>query len=488
MQYFLTFSLTLVMYVGLPFMADLSWASTGSQDRGKPSVKIKKRDSKKKEAQNAFKWRVQDEDKLNQWAERHAKSWEKWAKQFENRMEDWARETEEELEDWADGYAEKWEDWSRQIENGLDEDQLRELLEKNMKMIGDLPIERLTKRLGKLGSEFEDMPLESLGELSELLTGSLEHSLNEFERAIESGQVEAESRVVLETILKQLHGSLDARQKHHKKHAQDRIDELNDILRSRKFESVEEIEDLIEQFQERQKKSDRSSQKNAENLKQLRALEQLSKQKAQLEENLDLLQAKAKELSKRGNDDEKQDVVKSAMRALKERIVLLTDKEAAVRQELDASRLLYLEGAKKKQPQVESKLREAWEAQIIAAKKRAEAQQKAAKEAQKRAMELMKKAQEQRMAADKEAVKKKANAAKTAQMRALEFMKKAQAQKEKEVAQKIESSKMKAAYEQLMEKYKRIEVKESQLDAMRREIEELRKELNSLRKDKGGRR
>ena len=128
-------------------------------------------------------------EELEDWAERHAKAWEKWAEKFEKKMESWAEETEEEWEEWAEKYSGRWEKWADKLEaDEIKGEELGELLESNLEMLGDMPLGELIEGALKnsLG-ELEDAPFESIDELGEIIGGAIEQSLGALESELEGG-------------------------------------------------------------------------------------------------------------------------------------------------------------------------------------------------------------------------------------------------------------------------------------------------------------
>lgn len=451
------------------------------------------------------------EERLNEWAEDHARSWEKWASKFESKMEKWAQETEEELDVWAEKYAKQWENWSKQIEEGLDEKQIGNLLKKNMEMIGKLPIGSVTERLQSLGNEIEEMPLESLGELGELLAGSIELSLNEFEHALDRDELNAklkeaqeESNDVLRAVLDQLHTSLDARQKHHKRDADKRIIELDELIGSRKKVNLQEIEKLVKQYQEKRTNRAQQDQDRAKAimLEQRKMLEQLQAKKAFMKDALKERYEKYKMLDK----DERKAVereLEASVKQVQSAMEGIVAKEAAIRQALDLqmSKQAREDANQRRQQEKKLAVEKMMELHKLQQREMAEQQRKVAEQQRRVAEDAEKIAKAIKLEEEKrnekfrrawenarkkqEAANEKVIAAAKEEAAKAELVKRAAM--EAELARKAanrESQKLKDVYRELLERTKRIEAKESELDAMRAEIESLRKELQQLRKKK----
>lgn len=126
------------------------------------------------------------EKEIESWAEKHASEWEKWAEKFESKMEKFAEQTEGDWEDWADGYSKRWEKWAEGIESGsIDREEISKLVKQNLEMLSEMPLEKLVEGALKEGlGELKNAPWESLGELHELVGGSLEKALSEMEKEV----------------------------------------------------------------------------------------------------------------------------------------------------------------------------------------------------------------------------------------------------------------------------------------------------------------
>lgn len=124
---------------------------------------------------------------LESWAEKHASDWEKWAEKFESNMEGFANEQEHVWEKWADDYSKRWENWAAGLESGdFDPKEMHKLIDKNLEMLSEMPLDNLIEGALKEGlGELKNAPWQSLGELHELVGGSIEQALSEMEKEIE---------------------------------------------------------------------------------------------------------------------------------------------------------------------------------------------------------------------------------------------------------------------------------------------------------------
>ncbi|MEL7497889.1 MAG: hypothetical protein AAFN77_09785 [Planctomycetota bacterium] len=404
------------------------------------------------------------EEELEAWAERHAKSWEAWAEQFEGRMEKLADKTEKEMEEWAEKYSKNWEQWAEDIEGGIDKDKLKALMKNNLKLLSDLPIASLTKQLGELSEDMDDLPMESLGELNDLLAGSIEQSLKELESSLKDGDAArmiedaaGESRVVLAESIRNLQEALRAKNKRQSRDAERKIDELNKLLKNRDFESIEELEELLNKFQEKRDR-DQSSRKRTMETETARAMmNKFMAEKKALAEKLAVVQDKMSSV----DDDRDKRVLEMQARDIMAQLEVQEAKQMQIRQKMDMYRLqradLERAVAEKARLAEMARLQQDRAAVEADSVQRAEAARRAVEQARKWAVEAEKMAREK-------------------QAKALEAAKAATKKRSKATAENI--------YKDLVTRTKRLEVKESEIESMRHEIEQLRKELQKLRDKK----
>lgn len=125
-------------------------------------------------------------NKLEAWAEEHSHKWESWAEEFEKAAESFGREMEDwaenEMEPWAEEYSRKWEEWAEKLEEqGLDNDELAELIESNMEMIAELPVKDIYNRAMERLEESDLFSEEKMDELGEMVRESVEQALEAIE-------------------------------------------------------------------------------------------------------------------------------------------------------------------------------------------------------------------------------------------------------------------------------------------------------------------
>ena len=100
--------------------------------------------------------------------------WEEWAKAFEAKMETWGKKQEVIWEKWAESYSAEWEQWGDKLESGqLKEADVKELLDRNLEMLSDMPLGELVDGLLNDGlQELKNAPWDSLYEL-QVLVGAI---------------------------------------------------------------------------------------------------------------------------------------------------------------------------------------------------------------------------------------------------------------------------------------------------------------------------
>ena len=222
---------------------------------------------------------------LESWAEKHASEWEQWAERFESRMERLAKQQESSWEKWADDYSKRWEDWAEGLESGeFKPEEMHKLIDKNLEMLSEMPLEQLVDGALKEGlGELKNAPWESLGELHELVGGSIEQALKEMEKeiamAIKDKALRANyemsnrakpnvqrwifdpksktfqsKKTNLESALKLLQGAIESRSKQLNADSDDRMARITQLLENEKDIDKETIAKTIEQLEQRRAK------------------------------------------------------------------------------------------------------------------------------------------------------------------------------------------------------------------------------------------
>lgn len=185
-----------------------------------------------------------NEKEIAEWAEKNAKKWESWAERFESKMEKWAENQERHMEKWGQEYGKRWEKWAEKMESGdFNADEMQALLEENLKMLGDMPLgELLESGLQESLGELQNAPWENLGELHELIGGSLELSLRSMEKELK-GKLPKELNLKLKELnTKDLQAALN--------HLQQSLDVQNKNLDSNATEKIVELEELFKRKSE----------------------------------------------------------------------------------------------------------------------------------------------------------------------------------------------------------------------------------------------
>ena len=196
---------------------------------------------------------------LEEWAEKYSNQWEDWASRFELRFDRWAKSQERVWEDWADEYSERWETWAEDMEEGeWDSERVGEMIQRNLEMLGEMPLGQMVEGLLKEGSEgFESAPWESLGDLQSMLQESIEKSVEETERRMAAAtknrskrdkDVEDETGYILPLIENQQEG-IKTKEKFLAKHAKEQMSLLKKRLESGDLDD-EEMETISKQMLE----------------------------------------------------------------------------------------------------------------------------------------------------------------------------------------------------------------------------------------------
>ena len=242
-----------------------------------------------------------NEQMIEQWAEKHAEAWEKWAEKFEYKMERWAADQEKHWEKWADEYSQRWENWGSKLESGdLDPEELQTLMEHNLKMLKDMPLDSMIKGALKEGlGELKNAPIESLGELHELVGGSLEQSLRAMEKELAAvnemeikGKLENLKTKDLHEALKKLQGAIEMKQKKHGADAAATITRLEEMLKKSRDLGSKQKDEILEALHreladaaiaEKMRKEDMAAQRLKEAMSSRREMAKALEEKAKAE-------------------------------------------------------------------------------------------------------------------------------------------------------------------------------------------------------------
>jgi hypothetical protein len=256
-------------------------------------------------------------------------------------MEAWAENQEEHWEKWADSYSEHWEDWAEKLESGeFDPKELNELLENNLEMLGEMPLGDMIEGALKEGlGELENAPFESLGELSELVGGALEQSLEKMEHEL-SGVAASEMRAKLSGLktnelknaLHHLRHALDAKQTEMDKNAAEHIHELDKLMKKdgewelskRNAAEARELADLkmmAEKVAQQRKTVEKQARAMAQDRKALQAVAE-----AQLQAQL----AKKNQLQGKKKQEVFEETIRTLYEDLKEEKEELSQKKSEI--------------------------------------------------------------------------------------------------------------------------------------------------------------
>jgi hypothetical protein len=154
------------------------------------------------------RWAEENSEELEAWSDKYAQRWEHWAEEWERKMQRLAEDQEAIWEEWARDYKSHWEQWSDELDSDeLDSAMVRELVQKNLKMLGKMPLgqmvdDLLDQGLGELG----DAPWESLDELGRLAERALDEPLQELSQMVEPGSRQGQE---MEQRVRSLRKALD---------------------------------------------------------------------------------------------------------------------------------------------------------------------------------------------------------------------------------------------------------------------------------------
>ena len=192
-------------------------------------------------------WAEEHSGELEAWAEKYSGQWEEWAAGFESKMERWAAEQEGVWEDWADEFSAKWEDWGAKLESGeIDPDEMGEVIERNLKMLGEMPIGPMIEGLMKEGmGGLKDAPWESLNDIQDMVQDSLELSLKGMEdMAKEGGADWARSSDEFRGVLEKMQKGLDVKLKKLDSESAKKLGKLKKVLAEKEL-STEQREKIL---------------------------------------------------------------------------------------------------------------------------------------------------------------------------------------------------------------------------------------------------
>lgn len=116
------------------------------------------------------KWMEQHSGELEHWSEEHGDQWAKWAERLEQRVEKWSVNQEKQWKSWAEHYENEMATLSKQLEkNELSSDDVGNLVETNLRLLGEIPIGQMIQQGIREGArELESAPWQSLNDLSRM--------------------------------------------------------------------------------------------------------------------------------------------------------------------------------------------------------------------------------------------------------------------------------------------------------------------------------
>ena len=153
------------------------------------------------------RWAEENSEELEAWSEKYSDDWESWSKSFGRSVERLAEEQEDIWGQWAQRYEGDLERFADRLErDGIQSDNVGELVERNLKMLSKMPLGQLVDRAMEEGlGELSEAPWESLGELGDLAQNAFEKPLGE---VIEVLEEDSDERRTIERTARELSRAL----------------------------------------------------------------------------------------------------------------------------------------------------------------------------------------------------------------------------------------------------------------------------------------
>ncbi len=253
------------------------------------------------------RWAEENSEELDAWSEKYSDDWESWSKSFGRSVERLAEEQEDIWGQWAQRYEGDLQRFADRLErDGIQSDNVGELVERNLKMLSKMPLGQLVDRAMEEGlGELSEAPWESLGELGDLAQNAFEKPLGE---VIEVLEEDSDERRTIERTARELSRALgqfkedvgrnisddpqrrrDARRRDSK--SDPRIEALQRLLKNDKTtpaqrERIEEVIRTIRDARLLQSKDRPASRSRADVPSRDQILEKIEREKTRHEESL----------------------------------------------------------------------------------------------------------------------------------------------------------------------------------------------------------
>ena len=158
-------------------------------------------------SQTFERWAEENSEELEAWSEKHSDDWDSWSQNFGRSVERLAAEQEGIWAQWAQHYEGDVEKWADRLDrDGLQTDDVGELVQRNLKMLSKMPLGQLVDRAMEEGlGELSEAPWESLGELGDLAQNAFEKPIGEIIEVLDEN---SDERRTLERGARELNRAL----------------------------------------------------------------------------------------------------------------------------------------------------------------------------------------------------------------------------------------------------------------------------------------
>lgn len=130
----------------------------------------------------AEEWAQLHDAEMKRWADEQAQHWAEWSKAYEQHWKEWSEQHEQHWKEWAKTYEQEWKNWEQAWQQGqYDPAQLRQLYQRNLEMLGQMPLQELTAGVVEQTERLKDAPWEGLAEAQALVRQSIASALRDME-------------------------------------------------------------------------------------------------------------------------------------------------------------------------------------------------------------------------------------------------------------------------------------------------------------------
>ncbi len=271
-------------------------------------------------------WGERLEDAMEAWGEQQAEVWEKWAEEFGAGWEAWAEDHEQHWNAWGEKFEAAWEEWGEKIERGeLSKKEFEELWQKNLEMLGEMPIGELYEQIMKSTEQLKDIPFEKMQGMEDLLRESVAHALSGLEHLrqdVEGSEEDRASQVKsLTKLLERMQSGLDAKRVELDAAAAAQLAELKALTKQKKNRELHEqmMNEVHEHLRKLHEGRAEDMAKHAKYVQELH--ERLAKNKDNNTQVLaELMQKISDEREQKHEADSELDALRAEIKALRQEI------------------------------------------------------------------------------------------------------------------------------------------------------------------------